>query len=241
MTPTPHNQAIKGDIAETVLMPGDPLRAKFIAETFLENAVQFNQVRGMLGFTGTYKGERVSVMGSGMGIPSISLYSYELYNFYGVENIIRVGTAGSLSPSLKIKDIAIAQAACTDSGYAAQFGLPGTFAPIASYGLLEKAADIAKRLGFKCQVGNVLSTDTFYDDNKGALALWRKMGVIAVEMEAAGLYMNAARAGKNALCILTISDEIFENIETSPEERQTSFTNMMEIALETAAAYKQGI
>ena len=234
MTPTPHNQAIKGDIAETVLMPGDPLRAKFIAETFLKDPVQFNQVRGMFGFTGTYRGKRVSVMGSGMGIPSITLYTYELYNFYDVENIIRIGTAGSLSPSLKIKDIAIAQAACTDSGFAAQFCLPGTFAPIASYDLLEKAVSISKQRGIKYQVGNVLSTDIFYDDNKDALALWRKMGVIAVEMEAAGLYMNAARAGKNALCILTISDEIFESVETSSEERQTGFTNMMEIALETA-------
>jgi len=236
MTPTPHNLAKKGDIAETVLMPGDPLRAKFIAETFLENAALFNQVRGMFGFTGQYKGKRVSVMGSGMGIPSISLYTYELYNFYDVENIIRIGTAGSLSPKLKIKDIAIAQAACTDSGYAAQFGLPGTYAPIASYSLLEKAAAIAKQKDVKYLVGNVLSTDTFYDDNKDALTLWRKMGVIAVEMEAAGLYMNAARAGRNALCILTISDEIFESKETSPEERQTGFTNMMEIALETAVS-----
>ena len=236
MTPTPHNQAIKGDIAETVLMPGDPLRAKYIAETYLDGARMFNQVRGMFGFTGTYKGKRVSVMGSGMGIPSITLYSYELYHFYDVENIIRVGTAGSLTPGLKIKDIAIAQAACTDSAFAAQFVLPGTFAPIAGYGLLEKAVSIAKQKGIKYQVGNVISTDTFYDDNTDALKLWRKMGVIAVEMEAAGLYMNAARAGKNALCILTISDEIFEGVETSSEERQTGFTNMMEIALETAVS-----
>ena len=234
MTPTPHNQALKGDIAETVLMPGDPLRARFIAEAYLDSAVQFNQVRGMFGFTGTYKGKRVSVMGSGMGIPSISLYSYELFNFYDAENIIRVGTAGSLSPGLKIKDIVIAQGACTDSRYAEQFGLPGTFAPLASYNLLEKAAAAAKQTGVKYRIGNVLSSDIFYNDNKGALALWRKMGVIAVEMEAAGLYINAARAGKNALCILTISDEIFENIETSPEERQTGFVKMMEIALETA-------
>jgi len=234
MTPTPHNHAKKGDIAETVLMPGDPLRAKFIAETYLENAVQFNQVRGMFGFTGFYKGKRLSVMGSGMGIPSITLYSYELYNFYGVDNIMRIGTAGSLSPSLKIKDIVIAQAACTDSNFAAQFNLPGTFAPAASYSLLEKAVCAAKQNGANYQVGSVVSTDIFYHDNNDALALWKKMGVLAVEMECAGLYMNAARAGKNALCILTISDEIFENIQTSPEERQTGFTNMMEIALETA-------
>jgi len=233
--PTPHNQAQKGDIAGTVLMPGDPLRAKFIAETYLENAVLFNNVRGMYGFTGTYKGKPVSVMGSGMGIPSVALYSYELYHFYDVSNIIRVGSAGSLSPNLKIKDIAIAQAACTDSAYAAQFGLPGTFAPIAGFSLLEKAAAIAKRSGVRYQVGSVLSTDSFYHDNKNALALWRDMGVIAVEMESAGLYMNAARAGRNALCILTISDEIFEGMETTPEERQTGFSNMIEIALETAS------
>jgi purine-nucleoside phosphorylase len=234
MTPTPHNQAKKGDIAETVLMPGDPLRAKFIAETFLTSAEQFNQVRGMFGFTGFYKGKRVSVMGSGMGIPSITLYTYELYNFYDVNNIIRIGTAGSLSPDLKIKDICIAQAACTDSGFAAQFGLFGSYAPTASFSLLEKAVAAARQKGAGFQVGNVLSTDIFYHDNKDALALWRKMGVLAVEMEGAGLYMNAARAGRNALCILTISDEVFTGVETTPEERQTGFTSMMEIALETA-------
>ena len=234
MTPTPHNQAMKGDIAETVLMPGDPLRAKFIAETFLNDAVQFNQVRGMLGFTGYYKGKRISVMGSGMGVPSITLYTYELYNFYDVNNVIRVGTAGSLSSSLKVKDIAIAQAACTDSGFGAQFGLFGSYAPVASYNLLENAVAAARNKGMSFQVGNVLTTDIFYHDNKEALAIWKKMGVIAVEMEAAGLYMNAVRAGKNALCILTISDEVFERIETTPEERQTGFTNMIEIALETA-------
>ena len=234
MTPTPHNQAVKGDIAETVLMPGDPLRAKFIAETFLKDAVQFNSVRGMYGFTGFYNDKRVSVMGSGMGVPSIAIYSYELYHFYEVNNIIRIGTAGSLSSGLKIKDIVMAQAACTDSGYAAQYGLFGSYAPVASYCLLEKATAAARQKNISFQVGNVLSSDIFYHDNKDALATWRKMGVIAVEMEAAGLYMNAARAGKNALCILTISDEVFEGIVTTPEERQTSFTNMMEIALETA-------
>ena len=236
MTPTPHNQAVKGDVAETVLMPGDPLRAKFIAETFLKDAVQFNSVRGMYGFTGFYNDKRVSVMGSGMGVPSIAIYSYELYHFYEVNNIIRIGTAGSLSSGLKIKDIVMAQAACTDSGYAAQYGLFGSYAPVASYGLLEKAIAAARQKNISFQVGNVLSSDIFYHDNKDALATWRKMGVIAVEMEAAGLYMNAARAGKNALCILTISDEVFEGIVTTPEERQTSFTNMMEIALETAVS-----
>jgi len=176
------------------------------------------------------------VMGSGMGIPSITLYTYELYHFYDVDNIIRVGTAGSLTPDLKVKDVVIAQAACTDSGFAAQFGLPGTFAPIASYHLLEKAVETAKQKGIPYKVGNVVSTDIFYHDNKDALVLWKKMGVIAVEMESAGLYMNAARAGKNALCVLTISDEIFEGVETTPEERQTGFTSMMEIALETAVS-----
>jgi len=234
MKPSPHNDAHVGDIAETVLMPGDPLRAKFIAETFLDSAVLFNQVRGMYGYTGMYKGKRVSVMGSGMGIPSITLYTYELYHFFNVENIIRIGTAGSMASDLKVKDIVIAQGSCTDSNFAAQFGLPGYFAPIASYGLLEKAVSVAKGKGVHYRVGNVLSTDIFYHDNENALRLWTKMGVIAVEMESAGLYMNAARAGKNALCILTISDEVFERVEATAQERQTGFTDMMEIALETA-------
>lgn len=233
--PTPHIEARAGEIAKTVLMPGDPLRAKFIADNFLENAVQYNGVRGMLGFTGTYKGKEISVQGSGMGIPSIGIYSYELFNFYGVENIIRVGTAGGIHPDLKIKDIVIAMGACTDSNYAGQYNLSGSFAPIASYGLLEKAVASARQRGVSFKAGNVLSSDAFYRDDRDAMRNWLKMGVLAVEMESAGLYMNAARAGKNALCILTVSDCIFTGEATTSAERQTAFTDMMEIALETAA------
>ena len=232
--PTPHISAKAGDFAKTVLMPGDPKRAKFIAETFLENAVLVNDVRGVQGYTGFYKGKRVSVMASGMGQPSIGIYSYELYNFYGVENIIRVGSAGSLHKDLHIRDIVLAQGACTNTNYASQFELPGTYAPIASYKLLRKAADIADSMGLRYMVGNILSSDTFYDDSMGTVK-WAKMGVLAVEMESAALYMNAARAGKNALCICTISDSIVnDEPETTAEERQTSFTQMMELALEVA-------
>lgn len=231
--PTPHIEAKKGDFAKTVLMPGDPLRAKFIAETFLENAVLVNNVRGIHGYTGTYKGKKVSVMASGMGMPSIGIYSYELFNFYDVENIIRVGTAGVITPSLKVRDVVIGMGACTNSNYAAQFELPGTYAPICSYGLLKKAVEAAEAKGIEPIVGNLYSSDTFYDD---ALSLdrWQKMGVLAVEMEAAALYMNAARAGKNALAICTISDNPFTGEVTTAEERQLSFTAMMEIALEIA-------
>lgn len=232
--PTPHICAKAGDFAKTVLMPGDPKRAKFIADNFLEDAVLVNDVRGVQGYTGFYKGKRVSVMASGMGMPSIGIYSYELFNFYGVENIIRVGSAGSLNKDLHIRDIVIAQGACTNSNYVSQFCLPGNYAPIGSYKLLKKAADIAENKGLRFMVGNVLSSDTFYDDSMGTMK-WAKMGVLAVEMEAAALYMNAARAGKNALCILTISDSIVnDEPETTAEERQTSFTQMMELALETA-------
>lgn len=235
MIPTPHIEAKQGEIAETVLMPGDPLRAKFIAENFLENAVQYNGVRGMLGFTGLYKGKKVSVQGSGMGIPSIGIYSYELFNFYDVKNIIRVGTAGGIHPDLKIKDIVIAMGACTNSDYAKQYNISGSFAPVASYALLEKAVNSAKQKGVRFMVGNILSSDVFYNDDGDAMKNWRKMGVLAVEMESAGLYMNAARAGKNALCILTVSDCIFTGEATTSAERQTAFTDMMEIALETTA------
>jgi purine-nucleoside phosphorylase len=228
-----HIGAPEGAVAETVLMPGDPLRAKFIAETFLENAEQYNNIRGMLGFTGTYKGVRVSVQGSGMGIPSIGIYSYELYNFYNVQNIIRIGTAGSLAPALKIKDIVIGQSACTTSAFANTYGLPGVYAPPARYWRLEKAGACAKEKGVHYQVGSILSSDAFYGEDPDAMAKWRDMGVLAVEMEAAGLYMVAARAKKNALCITTVSDEIFTGNVTSPEERQTAFTDMMEIALNT--------
>lgn len=232
-TPTPHNSAKPGDFAKTVLMPGDPLRAKFIAETFLEDAVLVNNVRGIQGYTGTYKGKKVSVMASGMGMPSMAIYSYELFNFYEVENIIRVGTAGVVDPALKVRDVVFGMGACTNSNYQAQFNLPGTYAPICSYELLSKAVAAAQNLGVEVKVGNLYSSDTFYDDS-ARLADWQKMGVLATEMEAAALYMNAARAGKNALAICTISDNPFTGEETTAEERQMTFTKMMEIALEIA-------
>ena len=231
--PTPHIEAKAGDFAKTVLMPGDPLRAKFITETFLTDAKLINNVRGVQGYTGTYKGKRVSVMASGMGMPSIGIYSYELFNFYDVENIIRVGTAGVIRPDLKVRDIVIGQGACTNSSYSRQFDLPGDFAPIASFELLQKAVKSAEDMGIKPVVGNLYSSDTFYDDSMG-LSKWQKMGVLAVEMEAAALYMNAARAGKNALAICTISDNPFTGEATTSEERQLNFTKMMEIALEIA-------
>ncbi|MDD2954901.1 MAG: purine-nucleoside phosphorylase [Oscillospiraceae bacterium] len=232
MTPTPHNSAKNGDFAKTVLMPGDPLRAKYIAETFLEDAVMVNNVRGIHGYTGFYKGKRVSVMASGMGIPSIGIYAYELYHFYGVESIIRIGSAGAMHPDLRLRDIVIGQGACTNSRFADQFGLPGVFAPIADYGLLEKAVAAARAAGVRFKVGNLLSSDTFYSDNRDGDS-WKKMGVLAVEMESAGLYLTAARAGKKALCICTISDGA-EIGACTAEERQLTFTQMMEIALEIA-------
>ena len=205
-TPTPHNAANLGDIAKTVLMPGDPLRAKFIAENFLEDVTCFNTVRNMLGFTGRYKGKEVSVMGGGMGIPSVGIYTYELFSFYEVENIVRIGTAGSIDDQVNLRDVVIGLGACTNSNYAAQYHLPGTFAPIASYDLVERAVESAKKQNINTVVGNILSSDVFYDDDETALLKWKKMGVLAVEMEAAALYMNAARTGKKALCMLTISD-----------------------------------
>ncbi|MCQ2468251.1 MAG: purine-nucleoside phosphorylase [Ruminococcus sp.] len=231
--PTPHNNAKKGDIAKTVLMPGDPLRAKFIAENYLEDAVCYNEVRGMLGFTGKYKGVTVSVQGSGMGVPSMGIYSWELFNEYDVENIIRIGTAGAIADNVQLRDIVIAMSTSTNSAYASQYRLPGTYAPTASWKLLSNAADAAKAKGSTFHVGNILTSDTFYDD-ADSLAEWRKMGVLAIEMETAALYMNAARAAKNALCILTVSDCPLKGESTSAEERQTSFREMMEIALETA-------
>lgn len=229
-TPTPHNGAKLGDIAKTVLMPGDPLRAKFLADTYLEDVVQYNSVRGMYGYTGTYKGKRVSVQGHGMGIPSIGIYTYELYNFYGVENIIRIGSAGAIDETLHIGDIVIGMGACTNSNYEDQYLLPGRYAPIASFDLVQKAVLEAERLGYTYKVGNLYSSDTFYDDSL-RLKSWQKMGVLAVEMEAAALYMNAARAGKKALTICTISDCPFTREATTAEERQTKFTQMMEVAL----------
>ncbi len=231
---TPHIGAQKGEVAKTVLMPGDPLRAKFIAENFLTDIKQYNGIRGMLGFTGKYKGKEVSVQGSGMGIPSIGIYSYELFNFYEVDNIIRVGTAGGFSPKLKLRDLVIAMGASTDSNFAAQYKLNGTFAPLASYDLLDKAVSFAKERKLDYHVGNILSSDAFYGDDPESAKMWQKMGILCVEMEAAALFMNAARLGKNALAILTISDMVFTGEASSAEERQNSFTDMMEIALETA-------
>ena len=229
---TPHNNAKEGDIAKTVLMPGDPLRAKYIADTYLEDVVCFNTLRNMFGYTGTYKGKRISVMGGGMGIPSIGIYSYELYHFYGVESIIRIGSAGAYADDIKVMDIIIGMGACTNSNFAHQYGLPGTFAPIADYELMQKAIDVAKAQGKKVRVGNILSSDTFYSDDADAKDLWKKMCVLAVEMEAAALYMNAARAGKKALCILTISDHLYYPEELTAQEREQGFGSMMEIALE---------
>ena len=233
--PTPHIASEKGQIAKTVLMPGDPLRAKFIADTFLTDPVLVKNVRGVQGHTGTWKGVPVTVMASGMGIPAIGIYSWELYNFYDVDNIIRIGSAGALRDDLKLMDIVAGQGACTDSNFVHQFELNGTFAPIADYTLLSTAVETAKEHGVDMKVGNILSGDNFYspagcDSNDK----WRDMGVMAVEMEAAGLYMNAARAGKRALCICTISDHIYRDEALSSEERQLSFTQMMEIALDTA-------
>jgi len=229
LTPTPHISAKRGEIAKTVIMAGDPLRAKLMAERFLENPVQFNNVRGMLGFTGTYKGKPVSVMGHGMGIPSIGIYSYELFNFYDVDTIVRVGSAGSINENLHLGDLCLAMGACTDSNYGSQYELPGTFAPIADFGLLRKAADACDKLGYHYMVGNVLSSDIFYSENPHN-DRWMKMGVLSIEMEATALYMNAARAGKRALAILTISDSLITGEVTTAEQRQKTFTNMMDVA-----------
>jgi len=233
--PTAHIEAKEGEIAKTVLMPGDPLRAKFIAETFLEDVVQFNSVRNMLGFTGTYKGVRISVMGSGMGAASIGIYSYELFEFYGVENIIRVGTAGGIGGGVQLKDVVIGMGASTDSNYLYQYQFAGHYAPIASYELLETAVESAKELETKIKVGNIMTSDIFYNDHKEAYRSWEKMGILAVEMEAAALYANAVRLGKNALAILTISDMVFTGEATTSDERQTTFTQMLKVGLETAA------
>ena len=223
--PTPHIGAREGEIADRVIMAGDPLRAKFMAETFLTNPVQYNAVRGMLGFTGEYKGKRVSVQGHGMGMPSIGIYTYELYNFYGVKRIIRTGSAGAYHPDLELGDVVFAQGACSDSNYAAQYNLLGVYAPIADFGLLRAAANKAEAIGINYKVGNLLSSDVFYGDDGEAWRSWQKMGVLA-------LYMNAARSGNEALCICTISDSLVHGTACSAEQRQTSFTNMMEIAFD---------
>ncbi len=238
--PTPHINATPEDFAKTVLMPGDPLRAKFIAETYLENPKLVNNVRGVNGYTGTYKGVPVSVMASGMGMPSIGIYSHELYNFFGVENIIRVGSAGGMIEDLPLRSIVIGQGACTTSNYVNTFGLPGHFAPIADFGLLNNCVETGKEMGLNLKVGNILSDDVFYGDElyksgEGLTSLerWSKMGVFATEMEAAALYMNAARAGKKALCVCTVSDNIITGERLTTDERQTSFHEMITLVLET--------
>ena len=239
-TPTPHISAKPGDFGKTVLLPGDPLRSKFIAENFLEDPTLVNNVRGVQGYTGTYQGVRVSVMATGMGMPAMGIYSHELYNGYGVENIIRVGSAGAIQEHVKLYDLVIAQGACTDSNFANQFHLPGTFAPIASFELLSAAVEVAQARGARYHVGNVNSSDVFYGDHamvpEGLDSLYalRKMGVLALEMEAAALYMNAARYGKRALCICTVSDHVLTGELTSSDERQTAFTQMMQVALDVA-------
>ena len=231
---TPHIKAESKDFAKTVLMPGDPLRSKFVAETFLENPVLINNVRGIQGYTGTYKGVPVTVMASGMGMPSIGIYSYELYNFFGVDNIIRIGSAGGLADDVKLRDVLIGMGACTNSSYGEQYGLGGTFAPIASYELLKEAVKEAEKIGVDYKVGNLLSSDVFYNANPNFNDGWYKMGVLGVEMEAAALYMNAAKANKRALAICTVSDHIIRGEALDADARQTSFTDMMEIALNIA-------
>ena len=239
-TPTPHISAKPGDFGKTVLMPGDPLRSKFIAENFFENPILVNNVRGVQGYTGYYKGVKVSVMATGMGMPAMGIYSHELFNGYGVENIIRVGSAGAIQEHIQLYDLVIAQGACTDSNFAKQFHLPGTFAPIASYELLSAAVAAAQEHGARYHVGNVNSSDVFYGDHEGvpegldSVYGLKKMGVMALEMEAAALYMNAARYGKRGLCICTISDHVLTGELTSSQERQTAFTTMMKVALDVA-------
>lgn len=231
---TPHIKPNGAEIAETILLPGDPLRAKFIAETYLEDVVQFNEIRGMLGYTGTFNGKKISVMGTGMGAPSMAIYSWELINIFGVKNLIRIGSAGSIQDDLNLYDIVFALGSSTDSNYMHQYNLPGNYSITASYDLLEQAKKVADNKGHEVRVGNVLSSDIFYNADETAMQKWSDMGLLCAEMESAALYLNAAHAGVNALCILTISDHIFKGEQASQEERQTAFTNMMEIALELA-------
>ena len=231
---TPHNKANTGEIAKTVLMPGDPLRAKFIAETFLENPKLVNSVRNMFAYIGNYKGKEVTVMGSGMGMPSIGIYSYELFSFYGVEKIIRVGSCGAYQENVKLYDVVIAQGSCTDSNFASQYNLNGTFSALSSYSLLKAAVDEAEKLNVPYHVGNIMSSDIFYNDEKDVWKKWANMGVLAVEMESFALFAQAARLKKQALTILTVSDSLVTHEETTAEEREKSFTAMMKIALEIA-------
>lgn len=236
--PTPHIAAAPEDFAKTVLMPGDPLRSKYIADTFLENSKLINNVRGVQGYTGSYKGVKVSVMASGMGMPSMGIYSYELFNFFDVENIIRVGSVGAIHKDIKLYDIILGMGACTDSNYSAQFNLPGIFAPIASYEILSAAISAADEMGISYAAGNILSSDLFYDDASSTL-VWSKMGVLGVEMESAALYINAARSGKKALAICTVSDQLVTGESLTAEKRQNSFTNMIQLALETAVKLEE--
>lgn len=231
---TPHNSAARGDFAPAVLMPGDPLRARFIAEHYLAAPRLINNVRGVQGYTGTVDGVPVSVMASGMGMPSIGIYSYELYHEYGVRTILRVGSAGAMQPQLRLRDLVLGQGACTDSRFAAQYNLPGDFAPIADFALLRRAAELAQERAMPFHVGNLISSDRFYNDDPATADHWRKMGVLAVEMEAAALYMTAARCGGRALAICTVSDHLLTGEETTADERQSSFTQMIELALRLA-------
>ena len=233
---TPHIKAAPSDFAKTVLMPGDPLRSKFVAETFLENAKLVNNVRGVQGYTGTYKGVQITVMASGMGMPSIGIYSYELYNCFGVENIIRIGSAGAINEKVNLRDVIIGMGACTNSCYQDQYNLNGKFAPIADFELLSHAVNAAKELGVNYHVGNILSSDIFYHADPNFNDGWSKMGVLGIEMEAAALYMNAAAFGKRALAICTVSDHILRGEALDADSRQTSFTDMMKIALEVGVA-----
>lgn len=238
--PTPHINASPQDFAKTVLMPGDPVRAKMIAEKYFENPVLVNNVRGICGYTGRYKGSPISVMASGMGMPSMGIYSYELFNIFGVQNIIRIGTAGGISEKVRVKDLVLAIGACTDSNYAAQYSLPGAFAPTASFEILEKCVNIAKKSEISYHIGNIVTSDAFYSGEENSQAdanrtlAWGKMGVLAVEMETAALYMNAARAGKNALAVCTVSDHLLTGESTSSDERAYKMTQMIELALETS-------
>lgn len=238
--PTPHIQAMPEDVGKVVLMPGDPLRSKFIAETYLESPVLFNSVRGVNGYTGTYHGVRLSVMASGMGMPSMGIYSYELFNFFDVDAILRVGSAGAIQEDVRLMDLVLGMGASTDSGYAEQFNFPGQLAPLADFELLEIAAGVCRERRSPCHVGNLFSSDAFYHDDPAVNERCRRMGVLAVEMEAAALYLNAMRAGKKALAVCTVSDHLLRKEYLSVEQRQTGFAEMIEVALETAVRFEKG-
>ena len=232
--PTAHIGATPDKVANVVLMPGDPKRSRFIAENFLEGAVLFNDLRGVQGYTGTYRGRRVSVMASGMGMPSMGIYSYELFTAFGVQAILRVGTVGGMAEEVRVRDLILGMGASTDSAFAAQYHLPGSFAPLCSYPLLSAAARVAEERGMRYHVGNLLSTDVFYWDDPDDNERWRRLGILGVEMEAAALYMNAARCQKQALAVCTVSNHLLTGEETTAAERETTFTDMMTVARETA-------